>query len=132
MQKLPYTPRVKNKYSLTIKDIENLRVGRRDLINPNLFWWNSLCSAWFISRVDDSKMEDANCNEFWITIYDEKAPRNAGKFTFKITRSSGVHPYSFEEFYNPKDIESNNDLIIQEKFLNTINQLIDMGILLRT
>lgn len=131
MQKLPYAPRVENKYSLTINDIKNLRVGRRDLITPKLFWWNKLCSAWFISKVDDSKMEDANCNEFWITIYDVNAPHNAGKFTFNITRSSGVHQYCFEEFYNPRDIESINDLVIQEKFLNTINQLIDIGILVR-
>lgn len=131
MQTLPHIPRVANKYSLTINDIKNLRVGRRELITPNLFWWNSLISAWFITGNDNSKDTISNHNDFWITIYDVNAPRNAGKFTFKLTRSSGVHPYSFEEFYNPKDIESSNDLIIQEKFLNTINQLIDMGILVR-
>ena len=131
MQILPYTPRVKNKYSLTIHDIQKLRIGRRDLITPNLFWWNSLTSAWFITSSDNSKDTISNHNDFWITIYDVNAPRNAGKFTFNITRSNGLQQYCFEEFYNPNDIDSANDLIIQEKFLNTINQLIDMGILVR-
>ena len=131
MQTLPHAPRVKNKYALTLSDIRNLRIGRRDLINPNLFGWNSLISAWFITGNDNSKSENSNHNEFWITIYDINAPRHAGKFTFNVTRSNGLHQYFFDEFYNPNDIESENDLIIQEKFLNTINQLIDIGILVK-
>ena len=131
MQTLPHVPRVKNKYDLSTRDIRNLRIGRRDLINPNLFWWNSLISAWFITGNDNSKNVNSNHNEFWITIYDINAPRHAGKFTFNVTRSNGVHQYFFDEFYNPDDIESENDLVIQEKFLNAINQLIDMGILVK-
>ena len=131
MQTLPHVPRFKNKYDLSTRDIRNLRIGRRDLINPNLFWWNSLISAWFITGNDNSKNVNSNHNEFWITIYDINAPRHAGKFTFNITRSNGVHRYFFDEFYNPDDIESENDLVIQEKFLNAINQLIDMGILVK-
>lgn len=131
MQTLPHAPRVKNKYNLSTRDIRNLRVGRRDLINPNLFWWNTLTSAWFITGNDNCNCTNSNHNEFWITIYDINAPRHAGKFTFNVTRSNGLHQYFFDEFYNPNDIESENDLIIQENFLNTINQLIDIGILVK-
>ena len=131
MQILPRVPRIENKYSLTISDIRKLRVNRRDLITPNLFWWNSLISAWFITGSDNSKSLNSNHNDFWITIYDINAPRHAGKFTFNITRSNGVHQYFFEEFYNPNDIESVNDLIIQEKFLSAINHMIDIGILVK-
>jgi hypothetical protein len=39
--------------------------------------------------------------------------------------------YVFEEFYNPAEIQNKYDLAIQEKFLETINQLLDMGILVQ-
>lgn len=129
MQSLPHVPHVKNKYALSIQDIRNLKVGRRDLITHNLFWWNNLTSAWFITGRDNSKINNDTCNEFWITIYDINAPRNAGRFVFNITRSNGLQHYFFEEFYNPNDIETEKDLVIQEKFLDAINQLIDIGIL---
>lgn len=37
--------------------------------------------------------------------------------------------YEFNQFFREKDIKDDNDLLIQEKFLSKINELIDLGIL---
>ena len=124
MNGLPYKPRVKNIYSLTIKDIEQLKVANFELVNSSLFNWNALTSSWFIKR-------EASDNEFWITIHSPEPSHIPNTFSFAITRDSGLHYYCFDEFYNPKDIESKSDLAIQEKFLSTINYLISIGILAR-
>ena len=41
----------------------------------------------------------------------------------------GMCGYKFNQFFREKDIENDNDLLIQEKFLSKINELIDLGIL---
>lgn len=126
MKELPWEPRVKNKHNLTIKDIENLKVGNYELVKPPLFWWNNVISAWCISDSVESE------NTFWIGIYPQNAPKNSGEFKFYLDCYEGRCFYTFKEFYVPEEIENKYDLMIQEKFLEKINELIDKGILVKS
>ena len=68
-------------------------------------------------------------NSFWIGIYDEDAKSYAGKFRFYFTSYGGMCGYEFNQFFNEKDIDCENDLRVQEMFLEKINMLIDSGII---
>ena len=43
----------------------------------------------------------------------------------------GMCSYKFERFFDESEIENNYDWQIQEKFLDKINELIDLGILIQ-
>lgn len=124
-------PKVENKYNLTISKIKKLKVGDRNKICEPLFWRNNVINAWCISGSAGSAKdrEFATDNEFWIGIYDIDAKSYAGKFRFTFSTYGGMCGYNFNKFFEPSDIENDLDLEIQEKFLNTINNLIDKGIL---
>jgi hypothetical protein len=126
MYTLPFIPKVENRYNLTYSDVQKLKVRNRELIQEPLFYWNNQISAWCISEVSDTKWRE---DTFWIGIYTEDAPEYPGEFRFYFTSYAGMCGYTFKYFYNPEEIETKYDLIIQEKFLTKINQLIDMGIL---
>ena len=128
MGTLPYEPTVENLYNLTYSSVQKLKVGNRKLIGEPLFYWNRQISAWCIFRASDKKYEE---DTFWIGIYNEDAPEYPGEFRFYFTSYAGMCGYIFEEFYNPAEIQNKYDLAIQEKFLETINQLLDMGILVQ-
>lgn len=68
-------------------------------------------------------------NEYWIGIYDLNAKAYAGKFRVHLSSCGGMCGYTFNKFYQQKDIDNEQDLEIQEKFLSKINELIDCGIL---
>lgn len=110
-------PRVPNKYNLTISKIKSLKIGDTSKICSPLFWRNNVVNAWCISF---GTHEDS----FWIGFYDN------GSFEFNFTSYEGMTSYEFEEFYNREEIEIVDDFIIQEKFLETINHLIDEKILI--
>ena len=128
MYTLPFIPKVENRYNLTYSDVQKLKVRNRELIQEPLFYWNNQISAWCISEVSDTKWRE---DTFWIGIYTEDAPEYPGEFRFYFTSYAGMCGYTFKYFYNPEEIETKYDLIIQEKFLTKINQLIDMGILVK-
>ena len=128
MHTLPFVPKVANRYNLTYSDVEKLKVGKRELIEEPLFYWNDQISAWCISGISDIRWRD---DSFWLGIYTEDAPEYPGEFRFRFTSYAGMCGYVFQDFYNPKEIETKYDLIIQEKFLEKINQLLDMGILVK-
>lgn len=124
-------PKVKNKYKLDIKTIKKLAVANRDEIKEPLFWRNEVISAWCISGSAGTKEDEEFCtnDEFWIGIYDVNAPSYAGKFRFTFSSYGGMCGYNFDNFFDSSEIENINDLEIQEKFLSTINLLIDKKIL---
>lgn len=128
MNTLPRKPKVGNKHSLTLRDIEALKVGNYELVGSPTFWWNEIISAWCITESCGSPFAG---NDFWIGIYSQDAPEHSGKFRFWISCYGGMCNYNFNEFFNIKDIDCKDDLIIQEKFLKQINELIDKGILVK-
>lgn len=125
---LPRKPAVENKYNLTILKIKRLKIADRSLIREPLFWRNDVIQAWCISEeVIPSKYGDET--SYWIGIYDEDAPHYAGQLRFNFSCYGGMCGYEFEQFFQPEDIENLGDLIVQEKFLSKINELLDMDIL---
>lgn len=132
MNKLHRKPTVPNKYNLNIKKIKKLKIGNRELICEPLFWRNNVISAWCISGSAGSQ---ADCrfgtdNGYWMAIYDDDAKAYAGKFRIDFSSYGGMCGYVFNSFYQPKDIENENDLRVQELFLEKINYLIDNGVLI--
>ena len=131
MNKLHRKPRVENKYELTIPKIRKLKVGNRDLICEPLFWRNNVINAWCISGSAGTDADRQYCTDsgYWIGIYDEDAKAYAGTFRIDFSSYGGMCGYNFTSFFKPKDIENENDLRVQELFLEKINYLIDNGIL---
>lgn len=125
------TPTVNNKYNLTMAKIRRLKVVDRSKVCKPLFWRNDVIGAWCIvgSAGSDMDIRFGTDNEFWIGIYDDNAKTYAGKFRVHLTSYGGMCDYKFNQFFREKDIENDNDLLIQEKFLSKINELIDCGVL---
>lgn len=124
-------PLVNNKYNLTINKIKKCKVVDRSFVGPPLFWRNDVIQAWCISENSGSASDRqfGTDNSFWIGIYDEDIKSYAGKFRFYFTSCGGMCGYEFNQFFYEKDIDCENDLRIQEIFLEKINMLIDMGII---
>ena len=116
---------------ITIPKIRKLKVGNRDLICEPLFWRNNVINAWCISGSAGTDADRQYCTDsgYWIGIYDEDAKAYAGKFRIDFSSYGGMCGYNFTSFFKPKDIENENDLRVQELFLEKINYLIDNGIL---
>ncbi len=131
MKSLHRKPMVENKYNLTISKIKKLQIGNRSLLSEPLFWRNNVISAWCISGSSGTSADHryGTDNGYWIGIYDEDAKAYAGKFRINFSSYGGMCGYTFNSFYRPADIENENDLRIQELFLEKINYLIDLGIL---
>ena len=132
MNKLHRKPTVVNKYKLNIAKIKKLKIGNRELLCEPLFWRNNVINAWCISGSAGSNADHrfGTDNGYWIGIYDEDAKAYAGKFRFDFSTYGSMCGYEFNSFYQPKDIDNENDLRIQELFLEKINYLIDNGILM--
>lgn len=123
-------PKVQNIYGLTVPMIRNLRVDRSKLGEP-AFWRNNVISAWCLSgSTAKCAADDEFCatDEYWLGVYDEDAKFYAGKIRVNFSAYGGICSYVFKEFYNPKDIENELDLRIQEKFLAVMNDLIERGV----
>lgn len=124
-------PQVDNKYNLTMAKIRCLKIADRSKVCKPLFWRNDVIGAWCIcgSSGNDMNRRFATNNEFWIGIYDLNAKAYAGKFRVSLSSYGGMCGYEFNKFFDEKDIDNEQDLEIQEKFLSKINELIDCGIL---
>lgn len=123
-------PKVQNIYKLTVPMIRNLRVDRSK-ITGEPFWRNNVISAWCLSGSTAQCAADeefGTTDEFWVGVYDEDAKAYAGKIRVTFSAYGGMCGYNFKEFYNPKDIENELDLRIQEQFLSVMNDLIERGV----
>jgi len=124
-------PKVDNKYNLKPKDIQNATVINNDRIKQSPFWRNDVVGAWCLSETTiKSSADDMYCSydEYWIGFYDEKCKSYAGKIRLTCSSYGGMCGYNFKEFFNPKEIENEFDLEIQEKLLARLNWLIDENI----
>lgn len=125
-------PKVKNKYNLKVKDIRNLKILDKSKIKEPLFWRNNAVNAWCISGNTSKSWEDrrfGTYNSYWIGIYDKDAPAYKGKIRVNCSSYGGMCHYSFKKFFNPSEIEHEDDLRVQEILLEKVNYLIDEGIL---
>ena len=123
--------KVDNKYNLTMAKIRKLKIADRSQIGKPLFLRNDVIGSWCIVGAAGSYMDVrfGTDNEFWIGIYDLNAKAYAGKFRVSLSSYGGMCGYEFNKFFDVKDIDNEQDLEIQEKFLAKINELIDCGVL---
>lgn len=123
-------PTVPNIYGLTVPLIRQLQVDRSK-ITGEPFWRNNVISAWCLSGTTAQCAADdefGTTDEYWLGVYDEDAKVYAGKIRVTFSAYGGICEYIFKEFYNPKDIENELDLRIQEQFLKVMNDLIERGV----
>ena len=124
-------PRVENKYNLTIDDIKKLEIGDRSKFGTDKrFWRNNVINAWCMSRTIGSE-EFCDETEYWMGFYDKDAEHYPGKFRISFSTYGGMCGYNFKKFFQPEDIDGEDDLRIQELFLEAVNGLLDDGILVQ-
>ena len=113
-------PRVENKYNLKPKDIERAEVLDRDRLKEEPFWRNDVVKAWCLSEWfgDEDDRKFGSGNEYDIAFYD------SGEIEL-FCSCTRVISYNFKTFFNQNEIDHENDLILQEKLLDTLNWLID-------
>jgi hypothetical protein len=125
-------PKIKNKY-IKPKDIQNAIVLDKNKIMQPPFWRNDVIGAWcLLDNTCKTQYDRLFCtyNEYWIGFYDDNAESHAGEIKLTCSSYGGMCGYNFNEFFDPKEIEDEKDLEIQEKLLSRINWLIDQGIIL--
>lgn len=122
------SPRIENKYNLNPSDITKLRILNKEAIMKKPFWRNNVIDAWCISD-GVGRCCYGHMNEYWLGIYDDNAKEYAGRIRYSFDCYDGMCSYKFTEFFDFKQIETEADLEIQEKFLERINLLLDEGVL---
>ena len=123
-------PTIENKFDLTIEDCKKLIINDRVKITEKPFWRNDVIGAWCLSKntaknSGDHIYEYGSYSEFWIGICDDEKMG----FGFHFSCYGGMCGYNFSKFFDPKEIENEDDLKVQELFLETINSLLDKRIL---
>ena len=121
-------PKVENKYNLKPKDIEKAIILDREKLKQSPFWRNDVIGAWCLTDGSGKGYYGGHINSYWIGFYDENAKSYAGKIRLKCSAYEDMGSYDFKKFFDPKEIETEIDLELQEKLLSRINWLIDEGI----
>lgn len=113
-------PRIENKYNLKPKDIERAVVLDRNRLKEKPFRRNDVVKAWCLSAWigDEEDRKYGTGNWYQITFCD------SGEIKLLCTCMKMLS-YNFKIFFNPNEIDHENDLILQEKLLDRLNWLID-------
>lgn len=118
-----------NVHGLTLKNIKKLLVNR-DLVNKDSgFWRNNVVKAWCISGqcgIDSYPICDAD--EYWLGVYDKSNKDGSAKIDVHFSAFSGMCSYTFDKFFDPAEIETEDDYKIQTMFIKRMNDLIDKGV----
>lgn len=121
-------PRVENKYNLKPKDIEKAIVVDRARLTQPPFWRNYVLQAWCLTGGTGIGYFGGPIDSYFIKFYDTDAKSYPGKIKLSCSSYEDMCNYKFKKFFNEDEIESEVDLELQEKLLETINWLIDEGI----
>ena len=122
-------PKIKNKYNLKPKDIQNATILNYDKLHKPPFWRNNVIQAWCLSDGTGKGLYGDYINSYWIGFYDKDAKNHAGKIILSCSSYEDMCNYTFKEFFNYNEIDNELDLELQEKLLKRINWLIDEGII---
>ena len=114
-------PTVVNKYKLKPLDIQKAVILQPERLTKPPFWRNNVVKAYCLSG-------GVGYNQYWIGFYDADAPTYAGRICLRCHTWDGMGSYKFTSFFKPDQIENEDDLRLQEMVLETINWLIDEGI----
>ena len=119
-------PKVANKYNLKPRDIQRAVILDHDRLTQPPFWRNDIVKAWCLSGGAGHGLY-GYVDSYWIGFYDDEVEMGVG---LNCTSYEDMCGYSFEQFYNPEEMENEIDLELQEKLLERINWLIDEGIIM--
>ena len=122
-------PQIENKYHLNPNDIKKAIILDEDRLHKPPFWRNDVIDAWCLSGGVGKDWDGNFESEYWIAFYDKEAKAYAGTIRMSCTTYGGMYGYKFPSFFNPKDIDCELDLQLQEKLLQTYHWLIEEGIL---
>jgi hypothetical protein len=125
MNKLPRKPRVENKYNIKPGFLKKAKILNREKLKKAPFWRNDVIKAYCLTD-GAGKGVYGYMDSYWIGFYDEDA---ATEINFYCTAYEDMCSYEFKKFYDPKDIDHEVDLELQEKLLERINWLIDEKII---
>lgn len=115
-----------NKYNLTPDNIKQLKILDWNKLKKHTWhndaiktgnWWCHLEGCNLDGKYDD-------WDEFWIGFNEDNNQINC-----KFYAEDGMCSYTFEKFYDSKDIENKYDLHMQVNTIRYLNKLIDAGIL---
>lgn len=110
---------MKNPHKLTLSEIKKLKVNKNNLLeNKELFWIN--CN--YPNDFCISGSCGNGYNSFFIRISESKIESISFSSYFDMTN------FKFESFFD--DENNKDDDLIQEMFLEQINKLIDVKILI--
>ena len=114
-----------NKYNLTPENIKKLKVLDWEKLREKT-WFNNAMDKPCWCHLGESCTKGYfgdGLNEYWIGFYED------GEIDFRFSCYEGMCHYIFDEFYDSKEIENKDDLDIQVKFIEYINDLIDNNII---
>ena len=114
-----------NKYKLTFPKIKKLKVDRTKLNEDNGFWRNDVIKAWCISGSVGPYYDSTS---YWLGVYDKPKKNGEVKIAVSFDCYSDMCSYDFKRFFNPEEIETEDDYIIQYKFIERMNELIEKGV----
>ena len=116
-----------NDYRLTPRKVKNLEVNR-DLLNAEHgLWRNDVIHAWCLSG---GFGPDFDSTEYWLGIYDKPRKNGKTKIDFHFWIWGGMGEYTVKRFFDPKEIEHEDDYRIQKMFIEQMNRLIAEGVLI--
>ena len=121
-------PNVQNKYNLKPKDIEKATILAPERLTQKPFWRNDVVKAWCLSGGSGKGFYNSYIDSYWIGFYDNDADFYPGKIKLSCSSYEDMCSYDFKTFFNPKEIDDEIDLELQERLLDRINWLIDEGI----
>jgi hypothetical protein len=117
--------RSENKYGLKFSDIKRFKIVNAAALRLPPFWRNNIIKAWCLSGTAATSNEDemwGDPMEYWIGFYD------SGKIQCDISSSSCMVGEQFERFFNPRDLDTPQDVLLEERLLKRLNWLLDSGI----
>jgi hypothetical protein len=123
-------PNIENKYNLTPFSVTKLKINRAK-VNGTYFFRCNKTGTWSLSGSTAKTSADfiyGTYSSFLLDIYDEDLLDFPGKIHLSFKSSGDKYHYDFDTFYDYMRIKTEQDLEIQENFLEKINFLIDEGV----
>lgn len=122
-------PKIENKYNLKPKDIQRATILDFERLKQSPFWRNDVIGAWCLSGGSGKGFYGGYINTYWIGFYDNDAKHYAGRIRLDCGSYEDMCGYEFKNFFDYTEIDTEIDLVLQEKLLDRINWLIDEKII---
>lgn len=130
--RFPRRPSIENRYHLKPEDITRAVVLKPERLRQKPFWRNDTVQAWCLAGTTAKTKADweyGTYSEYWIGFFDADAKAYAGQIRMDLSSYGGMCGYQIEQFFNQEDMETEDDVNVQEIVLSRINWLLDEEII---